>query len=272
MADQYGSAVKQAGDAVQTTGAEFLQLALVLAAVGTLAMALVELIKSLTKARQIYNRWAVLQWTRSKPRTLRTLVCSLFSHQDNVILAELELLALGGHEDPGPLYDQPVEKMMGQIQAAVNVAFEFPDAYPNLYAFITKVPSIFWVRKADGLAKEDYLKWELGAHQVHKVQRQAEPLSNEDASAAAEATQARSRLSNLIARKLDAFQNEIQYFWERLNQWVAGPIGALIFYMSYASLTDRTLTRPAEIALSIMAGILAPFAKQMSSSLSSFGK
>jgi hypothetical protein len=260
---------------VTLTITELLQIAAVLVAIGTLAMALLELLKSVLRGRRIYNRWAVLQWTSGNRRTVGGLLTRALARRDNQVLAELELLALGGHEDSGPLYDQPVEKMMGQIQAAVNVAFEFPNAYPHLYGFITSVPSTFYDRKAGGGTRDDQLKWQQGVQQVRKVQlrqQQEVPPSSEETAAAVDATQARSRLSNLVARKLDAFQNEIQYFWERLNQWVAGPIASLIFFVSYKSFIGENLTDPSILVLSVMAGILAPYAKDFSSSLASFGK
>jgi hypothetical protein len=264
------------GNTVQLQGAELLKYSIALAAVGTFAMALVELFKSLTRARLFYNKWAVAQWTNGKPRNLFSLI-NVYHHQDNKALAELELLAVGGHNDTGSLYDQPVEKMMGQIQSAVNVAFEFPEHYPNLYDFITLVPESYWDRSSDGKTKDDHLIWKDNLPIVRRVRSQSNAdisYDEKDTKDSAEAVQARTRLNNLIARKLDAFQNEIQYFWERLNQWLAGPIGAVIFYFAYSSSSSNNsiLNQPTLIVFSIMAGILAPFAKQLSSSLASFGK
>jgi hypothetical protein len=102
-------------NAVNALGSNLLLYALALAAVGTIAMGVLEMIKSVTMARMWFNRWRVSMWANT-----------------NTVLNELLLLAVGAHTDPNALYDQPAEKMMGQIQAAANLALEYPEKYPHL--------------------------------------------------------------------------------------------------------------------------------------------
>src|SRR3989304_5358600 len=45
--------------------------------------------------------------------------------------------AAGGAGGARALYDQPGEKLLGQMQAAVNVALDFPGVFPAFYGFLT---------------------------------------------------------------------------------------------------------------------------------------
>jgi hypothetical protein len=266
------------GDAVDNSGGKILGYALILAGVGTLAMALLELIKGLFKLRRIYNRWAVREWMANQHRTLLRLPLSLMpnpSDSSNVVLAELELLAVGGHDFADALYDQPIEKLMGQLQAAVNVAMDFPDQYQTLYKFITSVPKSYKQRGVGEGTASDAERWH---DHVLRIQQRgptaSETLGPDDTEQ--QAAQARTRLVNLVTRKLDAFQIETQYFWERLNQWSSVAIGIAVFYISGYAATHKPdeaiVFDPLLLLLSVPAGVIAPFAKDLASSLSSFGK
>src|SRR5882724_1965917 len=162
----------QIANAINEQGNHILQYALTLAGVGTLAMALVELLKGVFKARRMYNRWSVHEWAAGRPRDLRSLLNSPLRSQkekSTPVLAELELLAAGGHEPPDALYDQPVERLLGQIQAAVRVAMDFPDSYPKLFAFITQIPTKYWDRGATPTTGEDQKTWAAAVPAVRKI-------------------------------------------------------------------------------------------------------
>lgn len=103
-----GSGFSAFSKALDGLGGKLLIYAGVLAAIGTIAMGIVEMAKSVSRALLFFNRWRVRKWTKS-----------------DSVLAELELLSLGAHTDPDALYDQPVEKMMGQVQAAANLVLEY---------------------------------------------------------------------------------------------------------------------------------------------------
>jgi hypothetical protein len=273
----------EVGKAVDGQGSKILGYALTLAAVGTLAMALVEIAKSVLRLQLRYNRWSVQRWTRGDPRALWRLMAALPGFRpttpsrafddSNSTLSELLLLSAGGHDEANALYDQPVEKMMGQIQAAVNVAMDFPQEYPHLYTFITKIPEDYWAHGAARNTGQDDVRWAQGVDKVHRIRTlppQSAPLDPATVSEAQASAQARARLNNLVARRLDAFQNETQYFWMRLNQWAATILGTLIFAIALHAAND-SLSWIVLILLSIPAGVVAPFSKQLATSLMSFG-
>ncbi|HTY48740.1 MAG TPA: hypothetical protein VMB48_03500 [Steroidobacteraceae bacterium] len=260
--------------AIADEGAFVLRYALALVGVGTLSMALLELIKGLLRARMLYNRWAVREWATRRSRTLGRLVWSGAAADTNGVLAELELLAAGGHDNADALYDQPVEKMMGEVQAAVNVSLDYPDIYTHLYAFITAVPDSYALRGATVSTPADAEQWSNGVARVRRQRAQAvasqgTPSDEQDVQAI---SLARSRLTNLVTRRLDAFQSQTQYFWERLNQWSSMGLGALIFACAGLSISKSGGDTLTILLLAIPAGIVAPFAKDLASGLASFGK
>ena len=209
---------------------------------------------------------------------------------DSQVLSELLLLAAGGHDYANALYDQPIEKMMAQIQSAANVALEFPNEYPALYAFLTHAelaravlsePARATVSGAlndrgEAVRLSDAKSWQQGVEVVRSMQsmRLARIEPHADTAADAEAAgKARSRLNNLVARKLDAFQNETRYFWDRLNQWVSSiTCTALLFVFSMQLPTTETPLTAIKIIFLLFGGIAAPFAKDVVTALASFGK
>lgn len=249
--------VDSVGVAVNSLGANLLSYALALAAIGTIAMGVVEMCKSVFMARKRYNRRRVVAWTDRGP-----------------VLQELLLLAIGSHSDPDALYDQPIEKMMGQIQAAANLALEYPAEYPNLYAWLTTVPESYWKSGAHNSTGEDGARWRDGIRLVHQI-RQGHTITGDETQAAQDASAARARLNNLIARKLDAFQNQSQYLWERLNQWSATFVAVIVFLVAVGVSEFSPETWQGWVkafVLALPAGVVAPFAKQLAGSLASFGK
>ncbi len=216
---------------VENIAERTLDWAVLLAAIGTLAMAFLEALKGLLALRRRYHRWRVEEWV-ADPQARR----------------ELLGLAAGGEAWADALYDLPTERMLGQIQAAANVALYFPARYPAVYAFLTGAG-------ADG----DGEAWALFAA--------AAPDERE--AAAREAQGARVRLGNLIARRLDTFQTRTQYLWARLNQGLAIAIGAGIsaYALAGASRFESGDDYAALAALSLLSGMLAPVAKDVVSAL-----
>ena len=260
------------GKAVEIQGENLLDYATVLAAIGTLAMAIVEMLKSVTHAPLWFNKWRVGDWTGTA-KGLGISACFAGS-RPNPVLAELLLLAVGGARHWRSLFDQPVEKMMGQIQAAANVALEYPNEYPHLYAWLTTVPEAYWKRGAAEATRNDGKAWAENFDAVQRIRATpagAKPAKN-DLTAAQEASQARARLNNLVARKLDAFQNHTQYKWERWNQYGATLISVAIFLTALWESVVGVGGFIQYAVLALPAGVVAPFAKHFTTSLSSFAR
>lgn len=224
-----------------------LDYAILLAAIGTLSMALLELVKSLAGARRRFHRWRLEVWM-----------------PDERARRELLLLAAGGRAYANALYDQATERMLGQIQSAANLALDFPQRFPGLYAFFTALPDVdAELHAAPG--PSDGELWRSYAEAMERSGVAAEADAGDRA-----AQQARVRLGNLIARRLDAFQTQTQYLWARGNQYVSVAMGACITgYALYGTSAFREGNNVGLLILAaVVAGMLAPFAKDVVSALS----
>jgi len=237
---------------IESISNKTLDYALLLAAIGTLSMAVIEVIKGLFKLRCAFHRRELTGWM-----------------PDDDCRRELLVLSAGGEQYADVLLDQPIEKMMGQIQAAANLALEYPDRYRRMYDFFTNEDmkmSLASFREDES----DNVKWANYAARIAKDgvridanQRMAPDKTDR------EAQQARVRLGNLIARRLDMFQNRTQYRWARYNQAASIIIGiALTAYaLSRITIIESGNDAFALACLSFLAGMLAPFAKDVVSAI-----
>jgi hypothetical protein len=226
-----------------------LDYALLLAAIGTLSMAFTELIKGLTLFRCRFHRRELARW-------MIDVNCR----------RELMVLAAGGEQNANVLFDQPTERMMGQIQAAANMALDYPDRYPHTYKFFSQEDLQMLSLQSGGLPRDSEL-WEGFAKSKAHSGTKANEAQQESESRAAQ--QAHVRIGNLIARRLDMFQNRTLYRWERINQVFSIAVGASL--SAYALLsTTRSESANDFIVLVLMsftAGMLAPFAKDVVSAI-----
>lgn len=217
-----------------------LTMALALAGVGTLAMAILEAAKALLPLRCWFHQWRARDWIGDSPACWE----------------EFMALTTGGYVSRRALFDQPVEKFMAQVQAGANMAMDFPDRYPNFYGLVT--------RQDAALHAADARRWKAQVEQA-RGQALAEHISAEER----EAAKARARLQNIMARQLDAFQTQTQFMWARANQLASTLIGAVL--MSIA-LWNAPYAWFQILAIAVLGGMTAPFAKDIVSNLSSFRK
>lgn len=231
---------------IEGISGRILDYALVLAAVGTITVALIELIKVVTRGRLLFHRSMIDRWIEG----------------NDAVRLELLVLAAGGAENASALYDQPSEKMLGQIQAAANVALDFPQVYPDFYALLTR-------GSATVDANADHERWRRFAPRMAQG-IPTEPTAKAQFEAdARDSTQARARLGNLVTRKLDALQTRIDYVWARLNQTVAVVCGALLLYVALPAVVNSSpVPATTRWLMAVIGGLIAPFAKDVVNKLS----
>lgn len=227
--------------------ANIVAYAVLLAAVATITMALLELAKAVGRVRLVYHRRMVAQWVGAEA------------------YHELLQLAVAEVESAGALFDQPTDKMMGQIQSAANVALDFPELYPSLYGFLTRAPRSAAAQKETGGGRsvgttEDAMVWREYSRTLDLDRRGDEALPP----GAQAAMRARSRLDHFTTRKLDAFQTRTEYIWARANQLVA-VVGCGAFIL--VILSSIPLSLPQKVMLAAFGGMIAPFAKDVVSAL-----
>lgn len=252
MADPQSAADIIKGISDQLTG-----YALIVAAAGTVTMALLELLKGLIDARMRFNKWRLEKWIPDADYPAARLELFGLATGGDIEPAtkrrELRGFATGEINRGDVLYDQPLEKMMGQIQAASNLALDFPQVYGDFYRFLVGA-------RAGKELSRDAGKWREYAEAVAKG-------DEVPADQARFATQARARIGNLTARKLDGFQNETQYLWAELNQRVSIVSAAIFLAYVLSHLPSTSLSKPQIVVLSVFGGLIAPFAKDVVSAL-----
>lgn len=228
--------------AIENVSGTILDYALLLAAVGTIAMAVLELLKGAFRVRLLFHRIMVTRWVKGA------------APQE-----ELLALAAGGTRNANILYDQPSERMLGQIQAAANVALDFPSVYPNIYEFLTRGSAVRVFRDD---RRTDQERWRAFADRIATSGAQSAP--DEDARLA---TQARARLGNLVTRRIDAFQAMVEYWWARINQSASIVLGAAFFGFAFQQSQTKGIHTLTLITVSLLAGLIAPFAKDVVAAL-----
>lgn len=238
---------------IDAIASKSLDYAVLLAAIGTLSMAFIELLKGLTAFRRHFHRRELALWM-----------------PDQDCRSELLVLAAGGEQNADVLFDQPTERMLGQIQAASNLSLEYPDRYPHTYAFFTQEDLQLKLMQTSD-ATNDSESWANFATRIARegfTTDEAQRFKQESEGRAAQ--QARVRLGNLIARRLDMFQNRTQYRWARLNQLFSIITGATL--TAYALSSTNKIDSPRDLfvllLLSLLAGMLAPFAKDVVAAIS----
>jgi hypothetical protein len=238
--------------AIQAWSSQVLHFAVLLAAVGTITMAFLELLKALTRARLWFHKRVLERWI------------------DDPALSQLLVLSAGSSEDVFGWYDQPDERLMATLQSAANVALNYPLAYPDLYAFLTA---------GSGRADAGAERSEGDAETWRKASKiGSDPVPDDEAERATflalsrQGTDARARLGNLAQRKLDSFASRIDYVWSRLNQSLAVIVGTVLFYW-FISSSEAVHEAPgvARWGLAVLGGLVAPFAKDVVSALSGLG-
>lgn len=238
-------------DLVNNLVGNILSYALILAAVSTITMTFLELFKAVYKVRPKYNRKQVEKWLNNE-----------------ATYKELIVLTVTYEKYSDALFDQPADKMMGQIQAAANVATDFPQSYEKLYQFLTDVPEPYNSENKNRLSASSYRQPEPPDAVIwFNFITDGYSKANQDPSSdvVQQATRARGRLDHFVARKLDAFQSQTELCWARKNQYYAVTTASvfllgLLIYIGVPFFWS--------FLLAIFGGMMAPFAKDIVSGLS----
>lgn len=261
-----------AGDVVNYISGTMLDYAILLAAIGTITMAIIELYKSVRNSRLHFHKKRTWLWLHAdNDSTAYSEMLSLATGhpiKDTFVTPQtvgFARSAIGEVHFSDVIFDQPTDKMMGQMQAAVNIVLDFPNRYPALYAFLTGSESA-------RILHEDAQLWLTYCNKVSTGVVANGIGAEENKQLGRDAAQARARLANLVARKLDGFQNETQYLWAEYNQRASVVIGTvfLLYVLTHfeATYSGKPLGIGAILLLSVFGGMISPFAKDIVSALS----
>lgn len=246
-----------------------LRYGITLAAIGTLSMALIEAFKSLFSWRDRWHRWKFCEWVQSvelplqafeRIRIKEPLPENEFAFH-YCVYTELIQLTTGqkvGAEDmnrgfemlpwdisqSNALFALELEKLMGQVQDAADMALSHPHKYKELYLFLTAGGDI-----------DDIANW-YGWAQTPPVSTAKDPIE------AKHQADTYSRLRQFIRRRLDAFQLTTSYRWQTIIQISSVVLGSVLLFTSLLYL-DKTLNWLGLFIISLMGGIMAPVAKDL---------
>lgn len=249
-----------------------LQYALALAATSVLAMALLEAWKSVFKTRERFHMRQLYQWISEAPipaaiskdatpgpgrfhdQVYRQLVL-LTTGQDLDARYALDRIRGDRFEllPSNALFALELERMMGQIQEAADIALSNPSVFPQLYRFLTQ-----------GASEDDISKWQEESTWVPEE-------DSKSRQALKERIDVFSRLSKLVKRRLDSLQITMKYQWGRQNQAWSIALGCALLFASLAyieiSASTWALINPLTwlriLVASLVGGIVAPVAKDL---------
>jgi len=265
-------------DAMEAMTSDLLGIAVLVAGIGALAMAVLEAVKAMLPLRARFHRDEIERWMKGEHRSLDAKLMGVgftdlpSAGRPTGAFKQLLDLAIGGAEYQTALFEQAPEKMFGQIQAAVNVAMDFPQVAPDLYEFLTRDPDSpragmarIAMQRTDANRKDQDV-WRGFAADLNAGRVNPRTEVPAEKAKYLEANQARQRLDNLVRRRLDALQTRIAYRWGRYNQFAAFFLAVLFTVIALWHVPH--LNGLAIAVLAVVAGFLAPPAKDLAAALS----
>ena len=122
---------------IQDLSDHVLSIAVILAAIGTISMAFLELFNALTFARLFFNKYMIRSWLKDS---------------GNLAYDELITLAAGGRTYANSWFNQPSDLLMATLRSSANIALNYPKSYLDFYAFLVRD-----VMQEQGIADGDEL-------------------------------------------------------------------------------------------------------------------
>jgi hypothetical protein len=253
-----------------------------IAAVGALAMTLIEAIKKLLDSRTKFQAKRWTEWTErwslavaagmppvSKAQALADVIslCTGVTPDDAKKTAG-DLLTNHGklnfahafRRDPAhALFALEIERMMGSIQEAADIAIASPKRYPSLYAMVTS-----------GADLDDVVEWHNESDTKTLALADQTPTP-EDRKLIKETADRFGRLRQVAKRSLDGFQLYTAESWASKNQTAANVLGAVLMFVGLMQTADGSSHLGKTILVSLLGGVLAPVAKDLVTGLKRVG-
>ena len=264
-------------DSINHISDYLLKYAITLAAVAALTMALLEAWKKLFDTMAKFNRRSILGWVQDeRGKSGKHYLVTATKGRDyvpNKAYSQLLLLTTGVGEVNGDylqksvaldkerkydrsiefaLFELEIDRLMGQIQDASDVALNNPAIYRDLFLFLTR-----------SALKEDVEKWQSDVRQSMSAQ-----VNDENRKELADRY---ARLKQIVRRHLDSFQIVTAMRWREWNQFYAIVVGALLLALAHLipEIQKGALSQLEPsfwvnlIGSSLFGGMLAPVAKDL---------
>ncbi len=227
-------------------------------AAGTVAMAMLQLVKDLTPIRRAFQRWWLDGWIaqraaaydndRPKGGADSRILPAVSAERAQKLLIEL---ATGG--DDRAFFELAIEQLVAQINAAAQITLDYPKTYCDLLVVLSQGADLDDVAAVIAQSPE-------GAKGKRK-----EP--------AAEYLEARARVSHRIQRNLDAVQIALGSRWQFIMQLTAMALSVLLIEIAVVRVAGwRPGTMLWAVLVGILAGYLAPVARDVVATLQTLRK
>ena len=229
----------------------------VLVAAGTLSMAILDVFKNFTPIRRWFQTGWIGRWIDKRAQQFNGELSALPSKpiapiETDQTIAQLVELSTGSEHRA--FYDLPSEQLVAQMNAAAQVAFDYPSRYASVLAALSQGADI-----------KDVLLT-LGASTANLPPGAPEPAADPagDASLQQEIANARNRVGNRIQRNLDGAQIALGNRWQLYMQLSAIVIAIVLLETSVLASSSGDLGAAVlAIPIGIAGGYFAPVARDL---------
>jgi hypothetical protein len=231
----------------------------VITAAGTIAMAILQLIKDLSPLRRWYQQAWLDSWTEKHTSDFNADLekagdTGRSLPQASAMQAKSLLVELATGGEMRAFYELPIEQMVAQMNAAVQITLDYPKKYCGLLVVLSDGADIDDVAVVVGQSPEGSKARKGGPSKGY--------------------LEARTRVGHRIQRNLDAVQISLGSDWQFWMQVTAVILSTLVLEAGVV-LATRTFDGKAmllAVPVGILSGYLAPIARDLVAALQSLRK
>jgi hypothetical protein len=220
---------------------------LAVAGLGALTMAILQALKQGLPIRRWFQQYQMEQWLKLHV----SLAKNNLGQEPYWTKAQDQIVVLSTDGDFGAFYDLEIEKLCGQLNAAIQIAIDSPKSYPDFFSCM-----------AARALKSDFDEVMRHSYDA-RLPLGAEPQLDPDKSHLVRTqryTDARYRVAHQIQRAVDSFQIKTSFRWRWMFQ-IASFV--LSFILALSAMKFNLHNIPATLMWAAIAGFLAPVARDL---------
>ena len=221
--------------------------AVLLTAIGTVSMALLQTAKNVFPLRSWFQRGRLHRWILAAASTsaIRDVCTSK---------AEIDLISLATSGDKEAFYNLPIEDLCTQIRNAVPVILDYPRIHKDLFCCLASE------------ASEEDIQLLLHPPPPEIFLKRGEHSTDEERGLIREYAAAKTRLTAQVRCSIDAIQTSIGFRWKYFLQLASLVLSAIlgVIALHLGAGPDHALpTFGATIVIGLLSGFLAPVARDL---------
>jgi hypothetical protein len=218
-----------------------------LVGIGTVSMAVLQVVKSVFPLRSRFQRKHILSWLKGRT-------------ENGASDAEIDLIKLATDGDDAAFYNSPIEDSFARIKATVPVILDYPDKHIDLFKCLAS--------QADA----HDIKLVLGPPPLEIFYKRGDLSTHEEKEKLKEFAAAKARVMSQVRCAIDAAESSIQYRWKHLLQVASFLLSAILGAVALG-LGASPKTAPAfgaVIIIGLLSGFLAPVARDLIAAIESW--